>query len=161
MCTALLLPSPNTRSPSASPGPGLHPTSTSSAPTLVLCEHVWQGSSCLAEFFYYKLFFFFLPPAPLPQQLCSGDGHSLSSIELEEPKLNRSNMQTAVVANTTLSALMFFKFWSTDYWLPARFSKIACETTTKQLLICICKTAGKQNHYYLPHSIFNLNFIGL
>lgn len=43
--SALLLPSPNTRSPLAPPGPALQPPSTSSAPTLMLCEHVWQGSS--------------------------------------------------------------------------------------------------------------------
>lgn len=45
VCSALLPPSPNARSLLVSPGPGLHPTSTSSAPTLVLCEHGWQGSS--------------------------------------------------------------------------------------------------------------------
>lgn len=45
-CSAFLPPSPNARSPLASPGRGLDPTSTSSACTLVLREHVWQGSPC-------------------------------------------------------------------------------------------------------------------
>lgn len=52
--SATLPPSPNTRSPLASPRPGLHPTSTSSAPSL--CWTCLAGILRLVVF-HYKLFF--------------------------------------------------------------------------------------------------------
>lgn len=52
--SAPLPPSPNTRSPLASPRPGLHPTSTSSAPSL--CWTCLAGILRLVVF-HYKLFF--------------------------------------------------------------------------------------------------------